>query len=78
MSRSRKHLPIWGIFAGSDKVAKRRWNREFRRRTRHAIDCADDFDAVAMPANIHKETEFWDGRKEDKVWVRDWPKVYRK
>jgi hypothetical protein len=78
MSRSRKHLPITGIAAGTDKLAKRWWNRSFRRRTRHLIAKMRDYEALALPMNIHKETEYWDGPKETKVWRPHWPKVYRK
>lgn len=78
MSRSRKHLPIAGIANGTDKLAKRWWNREFRRKERRQMHCAQDFEAIALPMNIHKETEYWDGPKETKVWFADWPKAYRK
>ncbi len=78
MSRSRKHLPITGIAAGSDKLAKRWWNRAFRRRARRVIEAAADYDRLALPMNIHKETEYWDGPKETKCWLPDLPNVYRK
>lgn len=78
MSRSRKHLPIAGIAGATDKLAKRWWNRDFRRRTRRRLDRAQEFDTLVLPEKMQKETEYWDGSKETKCWWPDWPKVCRK
>jgi hypothetical protein len=46
--------------------------------SRRLIESAQDYNALSLPINIHKETEYWDGPKETKVWRPDWPKAYRK
>jgi hypothetical protein len=69
MSRSYKRIPIHGITtAESEKEDKRIWNRSFRKTAKGKIRGATDFDAVALPQNIHKETEFWKGAKDGKYW----------
>ena len=55
MSRSRKHVPIVGIGGETDKLAKRRWNREFRRRSRTRLHRVHEFDAMILPSGVVKE-----------------------
>lgn len=66
MSRSRRKTPIRGIgSADSEKLSKRWWNRYFRHRTRLLMK--RDQEHEALPKNIKKETELWDGPKDGKM-----------
>jgi len=64
MSRSRRKTPVHGIGKGSEKLAKRWWNRLFRRDTKRALERDAE---GALPMNIHKHTELWDGPKDGKM-----------
>lgn len=80
MSRSRRRLPIAGITcAESEKEDKRRWNRAFRKKAQRMLDTAHDYDGLALPIHMRKETELWDGEKDGKYWFRDpWAQLMRK
>lgn len=78
MSRSRKHTPVTGnCVAESEKISKQRWNRYFRRLTK--IFLRRDSEG-ALPMNIKKETEVWDGPKDGKQRFnpKEHPRLMRK
>lgn len=81
MARSRRHEPIIGVCGGprtSEKLNKRWHNRNFRARTRRALQNEHE----ALPMNIRKETEIWDGVKDGKMrfagYAHEYPQWMRK
>jgi hypothetical protein len=43
------------------------------------LHAAGDFDALALPMHMRKETELWDGAKDGKRWFWEpWPQLWRK
>jgi hypothetical protein len=68
MARSIRKTPIFGITtASSEKADKRRWNRTFRRISKHKIAIKQD-----LPTKINAVTNVWDGNKDGKHYWKDY------
>ncbi|WP_406824249.1 hypothetical protein [Pedobacter sp. KACC 23697] len=66
MSNSKKKTPIFGITtATSEKLAKRRWNKTFRRITKIQIAKQNE-----PPHQISAVTNIWDGDKDGKRYIK--------
>jgi len=75
MARSFRKTPIFAFTtAKSEKEDKRRWNKTFRRISKHSITTRRE-----LPAKITAVSDVWAGNKDGKrYWKKHSPKDMRK